>query len=182
LGKFPFSFLSIFPLSSVPPIPPAVPLPGGSLLASFPLCDFKPAWIRAARGNCERAGRGVQCMCGRSCSAAARRGSAREQRGRAWRTRRWPGVGHGGGGASVRRLQQRGAGPTRGGGPAGGSARSRRRARASQQATHGQARGPVVRGAACRGCGQARRPCRWLRRHAGRASVAHAREQRRLSP
>jgi hypothetical protein len=78
---------------------------------------------------------------------AARRGSAREQRGRAWRTRRWPGAGQGGGGASVRRLQQRSAGPTRGGGPAGGSAQSRRRVRASQQATRGQARGPAVRGA-----------------------------------
>jgi hypothetical protein len=147
LGKFPFSFLSIFPLSGVPPVPPAAPLPGGSLPASFPLHDFKPAWIRAARGTCERAGRGAQRVCGRSGSAVARRRSAREQRGRAWRTRRWPGACHGGGGASVRRLQQPGAGPTRGGGPAGGLARSRRRTRVSQQAMRGQARSPVVRGA-----------------------------------
>jgi hypothetical protein len=61
---------------------------------------------------------------------------------------------------------------------AGGSARFRR-PRASRLGTQGCG---SRAGATCRGCGQARQPCGWLRRHAGCASAAHALKQRRFSP
>jgi hypothetical protein len=71
----------------------------------------RAGWASPGRDRRQRAGRGAQArVCGRSCGAAARRGPARGQRGRAWRTWRWPGAGRGGG---LARAAAEGAAPVR---------------------------------------------------------------------